>query len=82
MLAPHARHHHVTAAQLCRELTRGSMRRAARSMALALQEARFQLRSQGRCDLASMLAVQARNALLGKPFAPAGHKSAKTHKCL
>src|SRR5882762_6739691 len=64
MLAPHPRHHHMADIQMGRELARGPMGRAARPVARALQNPRFQLRGEYRGNLAEVAAVEPGDPLL------------------
>jgi hypothetical protein len=71
MLAPHARHHHVADSKPSGKLARRPMGRANGRVARALENPRFQLRRQHRCDLAYLSAVKTRDPLLSESLAPA-----------
>ncbi len=72
MLAPHASHHHVADAEVCRELARAPLRRTIRRLTLdrPLQNPRLQRRRQRARLLPRVSAEQPRQSLRHKALAP------------
>src|SRR5437773_6864835 len=76
VLTPHPCHHHVADVQMRSEFARAPVRcPTGRRTPGGLENPCFQFRGEHGGDLSPMSAVESRDALLGKSFAPAGYKT-------
>src|ERR671924_836920 len=76
VLTPHACHHHVADLQMRSEFARAPVGYSTRRRTPSrIQNPCFQFRREYGGNLSQVPAVESRDALLGKSFAPAGHKT-------
>ena len=76
VLTPHPCHHHVADVQMRSEFARAPVGcSTGRRTPGRLENSCLQFRGEHGGDLSQMPAVESRDALLGKSFAPAGHKT-------